>query len=320
MNTRIKEGVAILNQEGEDFTVTLIQVGKSANNNYYSEDVLREAVPLLENCLCYNDHGEIKRSPSELVGIYKDVVFENNAIRAKLNTLKPWEWLKDTYRNGINDRILGLSLDFFGLVEKGSINGENVNIVRKITGGPDPLNKPRCDLVLFPAAGGRLSESAPKSFRESIQNLLGRLVCTRERLHHQNEAIANQIDELMSDIEFEVQRSNRLMQRQIERLKDVIQENSRVASQVMIEEKLRQCSLSETGRDLIREHFRDSASEEEIEEAIRTQEDYERSIIKGKRGKMDEVNGVQGLGLSDGISPELLVRLANLTAESILRR
>lgn len=132
-------------------SVTLIKAGMSSNGNLYTAKLLKESYKKFEGAKCYDGHDPGSRKPSELIGVYENVFFNEatEEIKSMLRILPDKvEWIKSLRR--VSD--VGLSVHYSG---EWTENKDGTDTIISITGGPDNGN-PCCDLVMYPAARGKL--------------------------------------------------------------------------------------------------------------------------------------------------------------------
>lgn len=110
----------IVNKNKREVRCMIIKAGMSLNRRYYGADVLRRAVSMYEGRKAYADHSENERSIREIVGIWKDVEFDE-AKQGVMATFrcsdKPlWNQIEVTVDEGLP--LVGVSHDAFGKVEQ----------------------------------------------------------------------------------------------------------------------------------------------------------------------------------------------------------
>lgn len=136
----------------------LIKTGWSKNGRYYSADVLRKSAGLWEGVKAYADHpGKLdqknrrERSVRDIVGIWKNPRYENQAVVADLRVVgeartSVWPLIVDTIESG--DPLVGNSINALGVTRKGKAQNRDGIIVEDIT------HANSVDVVTDPAAGG----------------------------------------------------------------------------------------------------------------------------------------------------------------------
>ncbi len=150
--------------EGKRWRAVLIKAGTSLNKNYYSPEVLKEALPQFEGCraFVYEDYAGFYHAggmtppdelPTNLVGFYENAAFDESLQAITADFCVTAEWLKETLRNawelGKKD-LLGFSIDAEARDwVMATIGGEQV---RKASG----LHIFEVTVVTDPAAGGEL--------------------------------------------------------------------------------------------------------------------------------------------------------------------
>lgn len=141
--------------------VVLIRAGMSKNRRHYSESVLQSAVPIFENAKAYANHpskSEIKegapRNIRDLSGYYKNVRFENGALKADRYFIKTQAG-QDAYaiaeaivEGGAPATLAGLSINAAGNGKPDKDKDGEFLSVESITGANS------VDDVSVPAAGG----------------------------------------------------------------------------------------------------------------------------------------------------------------------
>lgn len=167
------------------FRARLIQAGMSGNGNFYSEDVLREAVALFDRARVYvrsdSDHlNGVKPDVRELVGQVSEARWVEGAggapgeIQGVLDVLASAgdtaARLTEAVERGMSD-LMGLSIVAYGDTKVGMINGRRARICKKIT------RVGSVDLVAQPAAGGGVI-----SFIEAQDEAGGQDMVLRDRL------------------------------------------------------------------------------------------------------------------------------------------
>lgn len=147
---------------GRSWDVVLIRPGKSKNQTYYPESVLRNAVKLFEGAPALarsdDEHSfDYNRSVRNIVGIYSEVAYREGALRGKLNILEDGIWMHNKMveaRSLGNKDLFGLSIVAGGSATIKKHNGEMVRMVESI----DRVSS--VDPVINPAAGGRFVKLA----------------------------------------------------------------------------------------------------------------------------------------------------------------
>jgi hypothetical protein len=139
--------------------VVLIRVGESKNTTNYSAPVLEAAVPIFEGVSAYLDHPDPKnrkpRSLAEFTGVYRNVRFENNAIRGDRyfsNNQAGRDVMaiaEDVIAGHIPSSAVGLSINAAGKARK-----ENGRLIVEAITAAESV-----DDVANPAAGGSYIES-----------------------------------------------------------------------------------------------------------------------------------------------------------------
>jgi len=138
--------------------VGLIKAGKSLNNRFYSEDVLKKATPIFEGSRAFDSHAK-NRKMGELTGWYKNVRYENGGIRADRQFLPTTSGrdvmvVVEAILNGAPRSLAGLSINAAGDAKMQKMDGQDMLVVESITRAFS------VDDVVDPAAGGSYTESA----------------------------------------------------------------------------------------------------------------------------------------------------------------
>jgi hypothetical protein len=145
---------------GREWDVLLIQVGESANHNYYSAETLKAAVPLFEGVSAFADHVPEGRGRSirDKVGRFRSPEFGRftvgdrsvEGIRARLRVIDPQmrTQMLEAHRAGEPD-FVGFSINAEGHRRSRDIDGRKVNHVDRLT------RVRSVDAVAEPSAGGQ---------------------------------------------------------------------------------------------------------------------------------------------------------------------
>ena len=162
--------------EGKEWDVVLIQPGWSTNGYFYPASVLRESVSLFEDlqACAYHIGNKFNHVPREaisnrpngfaenIVGWFENIkygTFKNRAgktsegVLGRFHVMEGAKWLRENLRDAWKhgkSRILGFSIDAFGLGHKGQIQGKSGMIVETI----EEIRS--TDVVNNPAAGGEI--------------------------------------------------------------------------------------------------------------------------------------------------------------------
>jgi len=154
--------------------VTLIRAGMSANRRRYSPELLRRDGPtVFENAPAFvTNHVPDQKSLRNLVGVFKNVRFEDDRLRGDLHgfaaDLPLLQKALEAERSLGSERV-GLSIDTAARWAVRKYGGTSVQEVDRLFRTPATS----VDLVLNPAAGGRLSEALPPNtpMRDKIAKL-----------------------------------------------------------------------------------------------------------------------------------------------------
>jgi len=171
------------------YHVCVIRVGLSKNNTFYSDAVLREAVPLFDGVRVFAksdaDHVAGRGTDvNNLIGRLVNPTFvsslgtNSGAIEADLELIQPQgdigAMITEATQRGMTD-LFGLSIDVDAAFSWGRVDGRQVRIANKFT----EVNS--VDLIVEPGAGGRVvnlieavlrKETNPTMTREQIIALL----------------------------------------------------------------------------------------------------------------------------------------------------
>ncbi|MEM7047832.1 MAG: phage major capsid protein [Pseudomonadota bacterium] len=153
-------------KEGGRFQICAIKAGVSLNGNYYSDEVLREALPLFNSArvLVKSDREHTSTTGDgvdvrNVIGKLEKVSFiegaapDTGAVHAELVLISPGDAisrkLKDACDRGLNDTF-GFSIIACGQVQPKVVEGRNVMSMERI------ITIESVDLIVHPAAGGEL--------------------------------------------------------------------------------------------------------------------------------------------------------------------
>lgn len=137
----------------------LIRAGVSRNRNRYSEAVLARDYPIIEGLPARSGHyraGDLtgRSDPRNLAGTWRNVRYQDGAIRGDLHVFEHYLPVLRAAREAGD--LIGVSID---LAARPKVVRENGQLIREVEGFvADPSNS--VDIVVHPAAGGRLYESA----------------------------------------------------------------------------------------------------------------------------------------------------------------
>jgi len=156
-------------------------LGNERDRVFYTSQALREAVSsdVFAGMQAYANHpgkdeeiNRPERDVRELVGYYRGFKFKESGSLGKpvvtaelvVNKGDSSQWFVDLMESAIAAKadgvqLCGISIDGGGLVELGEIDGQHVNVCRRITEAAS------ADIVTRPAAGGTIV----KRLRESVQ-------------------------------------------------------------------------------------------------------------------------------------------------------
>jgi cation transport regulator ChaB len=150
---------AKIDEANKSVELTIIKAGWSANDRYYSPDVLKEAADLFTNCKAFADHprrsedtDRPERSVRDIVGYYTKAWSEDGKVKAHLKVMGEavgWLWplIVETVNTGVD--LVSTSINALGQVQEGEVDGRRGNIVQKI------VKANSADVVTTAAAGGR---------------------------------------------------------------------------------------------------------------------------------------------------------------------
>lgn len=155
---------AVGGAESGKWLIRVIQAGTSLNGVFYSDEVLREAVLLIEGCRVFkkSDDEHIKgdgKSVDNLIGRLAEAKFvagktpDTGEVRAVLSLIEPdgavAVKIREAAARGMND-LYGFSIDANGAAKTQMREGRKVKVATSIT----KVNS--VDLIVEPGAGGRL--------------------------------------------------------------------------------------------------------------------------------------------------------------------
>ncbi len=135
----------------------LIRAGISRNRNRYSEEVLARDCHIIEGLPARSGHyrpGDLsgRSDPRNLAGTWRNVRYQDGAVRGDLHFFEHYLPVIRAARE--TGDLIGVSID---LAARPKIVRENGQLIRDVEGFVrDPGNS--VDIVVHPAAGGRLSE------------------------------------------------------------------------------------------------------------------------------------------------------------------
>ena len=172
---------AVAYDEEQDFMAvrgaTLVREGESKNRNRYPGSVLAASTDMFEGLPCYfghqtNDGNRVniggKSDPRNLAGTWSNIRYESGALKGdlRLSNNPVWGVLTTAKESG---GLVGLSLD---MAAEFKVLRENGRLIRQVVAFQrDPHNS--VDIVVNPAAGGRLFESVTDwwtQFEEQTMN------------------------------------------------------------------------------------------------------------------------------------------------------
>jgi hypothetical protein len=151
--------------EGKVWDVILVRAGRSLNNVFYSDAVLREAAPLFEGTRCYvkaddlhADKNRDTKDPEKIFGWFSGVKFvegkttDTGYLTAQLNVAAGMSALRETiadaWKRGKKD-LVALSINAYGKIKTAARTGAArvAESIRKVSS---------VDLIVEPGAGGAL--------------------------------------------------------------------------------------------------------------------------------------------------------------------
>lgn len=171
--------------------VRLIKAGKSLNKRYYSEALLQKSVSLFESTKAFDGHVKGERRVGELTGYYKNVRYENGALRADRHFTDTTAGrdvmaVVEAMLNGAPRSLAGLSINAQGTGKMGVMLGEDVLIVESI------LSAASVDDVLLPAGGGSYLEAVnPAHLSEAEINQVD--AQARQQAHINRQAVVDML-------------------------------------------------------------------------------------------------------------------------------
>ena len=152
---------ATLDEENYTVKTAIIRPGWSANQRYYSPDILKAATPLFEGALAYADHPKRseqkerpERSVRDRVGVFENATWAGKPV-ANLRLIGEsqewlWPWIKEAVKG--TPGAGGVSINALGKARPGEAEGKKGVIVEAI----EVVNS--VDVVTTPAAGGRFEQ------------------------------------------------------------------------------------------------------------------------------------------------------------------
>ena len=167
---RINETVVLEGLAAEDGLLTgatLIRAGVSKNRTHYQEGLLAASTSAFEGLPAYFGHQVApggrpdvggKSDPRNIAGTWTNVRYESNALKADMRILPATREVIEAAR--ATGDLIGLSID---MAAEFRVKRQNGELVREVTSfRRDPMNS--VDVVVNPAAGGRLFESVTDSW------------------------------------------------------------------------------------------------------------------------------------------------------------
>ena len=301
---------------GRSWDVVLIRPGKSKNQTYYPEAVLRKAVPLFEGAPAISrsddEHTwDANRSVKNIVGLYSEVAYREGALRGKLNILEDGAWLHNKMVEaralGRND-LFGLSIVAGGTATIKKHKGEMVRYVEAI----DRVSS--VDPVINPAAGGRfvqLAAAEDASLEGEIEMLkkwLTLIEAKRPDLLKGKDLEAITEPEIMalagqcmlSEAEItalkatEAKKEPETKVNLTEAETRIVEAEKRFECRMLLGEKLADCKLPPATVTRIRENFNGKVfTEAELDSGIKAERDY--LALFDKSGQVTGAGGQTGI-------------------------
>jgi hypothetical protein len=181
----------------------LIRAGLSRNRNRYREEVLARDCHIMEGLPARSGHyrsGDLtgRSDPRNLAGTWRNVRYADGAVRGDLHVFEHYLPVLRSAREA--GELIGVSID---LAAKPRVVRENGQLIREVEALiADPGNS--VDIVVQPAAGGRLFESAAvdpwwTSYREVKMNLTLEDIKARPALWRLVEATVENAEDLTAE-------------------------------------------------------------------------------------------------------------------------
>ncbi|MCL5074205.1 MAG: Mu-like prophage major head subunit gpT family protein [Chloroflexi bacterium] len=263
------EGV---DEKGGLLEVTIIKPGLSANRLEYSDEVLRESLPLWEGAAAFCDHPDALdqtraggRSVRDLVGVYSAPRYEQG-IKARLRLYPTASWLYQTIATVLADKEAGKPMPKIG------ISADMVVLKEKI-GDRFKVHKIKqvnsADVVFQPSAGG--------AFERVLE---GQDITKKEDTMADNQT---EMEEKKLEATVTVNTVSEALQAQSKILREELEALKRQHCATVLEAKLSASDLPEEARKQLKERFESQAFEAEaLDKAITDVKALLASIASGQ--------------------------------------
>jgi phage major head subunit gpT-like protein len=246
-----------LDPQGHAVRVTIIQGGRSANDYFYSEQVLQAIAGMIEGAQAYADHGApdvVTRSVRDIVGFYHDACYippsaacPSGRVDATLHILEAAEWLWSIIYEACalgHPELVGLSIDIFGQWQLNEANGAK-EITRIVA-----LNS--CDIVTRPSAGGSFNRILHAQTRQfSSEGPAMEDIKEQQKLDPTTQEITNQVIE-----------QKHLLEQQHLQLEQLLSQVRLERAALILERRLQESILPQAVKEQIKTRFAGRVFEE----------------------------------------------------------
>ena len=300
-------GVVMEEGDGERVLrgVTLIRAGCSVNSRMYTADLLRRDGPkVFEGAMAFAcNHDRYNKDIRSLVGQYRGVTFDEStqALKADLHILPSEEPLMEKLlaaHQMFGGEKVGLSISARGVVTP-AVSGDYAYNVEALL----PSKETSVDIVLFPAAGGRVAESALDTEKENtMKDRIAKL--TRELLAEMTPSTVALICEGVSDEE--------IREANADLADDIIAKRDGKAEEQAPEPEPATEDLSQSIREMVREQVQAASCNALLEAKLAGLTPIEQYVVRAKfEGRIFEASEVDAeiakirdlAGKSNPVSP-----------------
>jgi hypothetical protein len=276
----------------------MLKPGLSLNGStYYTPEFIREAAADFQGCPCYADH---QSTPSgsirNVVGAFRNVRAEEAGstqqtpvLKGELNLLKSENWMREKLLAAQEAGIpMGLSINAIVGLKRAVREGRDVMEPQRIIPGT-----PRSvDLVMFPAAGGRVVRAiGGADFDTALAESRKRFQASSVAPHSGSGRRSNYKGEQMEHTEYRsgsgvVQEGLEPIREEITALRGQLesaQQKQRVAeARLLLNDKLAESRLPEPLAKLVREHFEGQApTAEQLDAQISSVREAYAAVLPG---------------------------------------
>jgi hypothetical protein len=297
---------AVGEKPGLRYRVRVVRAGVSANGNYYTDAVLREAAPMFNGCRVFvkSDAEHIREQGkdfSKLIGRLVEAQFlpggavNQGELQATLELLESAapvpQKIHEAYTRGMARDLFGFSIDANAQIKRSVIGGKAVREPTKLT----KINS--LDLIIEPAAGGEIISLLEATHREERTDMKHRdiILAALAEANGGNLPAGLNLDDdaaIEASLLEAVQRGRPgaapagVTQAQLDQAVRLVEARSDLRVTVA------KSGLPERAQSRVLEAFaaRDSFSVEDVQESIRTEREYVASFQ----------GGGQVAGLGDG--------------------